>query len=93
MSTPLEKLDDAVHEYLESLDLQEGTFVRAWAVGIETGRIQTEMPEALPLADGMQYAFGPQTSIVQVSGLAKFLQTLAENRMYYALNHSDETDD
>ncbi len=85
--TPLQKLDDAVHEFLrETEQLDEGAFVTGWAFGVARARVQSDMPQALPLAHGMTYALGPQTSIVQAAGLAKYLDVVSEKAMWQDLS-------
>jgi len=85
--TPLQKLDDAVHEFLrETEQLPEGGFVTGWALGVARARVQSEEADMLPLAHGMTYAFGPQTSVVQLGGLAKYLDVVAEKAMWQDLS-------
>lgn len=87
--TPLQKLDDAVQTYLTEV-YDDGRFLTGWAVGISTARIQSDDDQALPMVSGMHYSFGPQTSVVQLAGLAKFLDVVAERAMYGALNSDDD---
>lgn len=87
--TPLERLDDAIQAFLTETDDGEGRFMTGWALGISTARIQSDDTDALPMVTGMYYTLGPQTSIVQLAGLAKFLDVVAENAMYGTLNTRD----
>ncbi len=89
--TPLERLDAAIETYLRDTgQLPDGGFVTSWALGVGRSRIQVENSEALPRVDGMTYTFGPQTSVVQLAGLAKFLDVVAERAMYGALSEPED---
>lgn len=88
--TPLQKLDDAVQEFLrETEQLEGGAFVTGWGFGVSMARIQADDSTSLPLVGKMTYAFGPQTSLEQLAGLAKYLDIVAENAMYDSLRDDD----
>ena len=70
--TAFEKLDDAIHEFLqESGALQEGGAVSGWLLLNEASYIVDD-ENALPLATSTGYTFGPQTSLAQALGLASY---------------------
>lgn len=76
--TPLEKLDDAVHEYIKATtDEDPSRSVAGWALGIETTALVVS-DGALPLADAQHYVFGPQTTVGQAIGLGRFVANVLE---------------
>jgi hypothetical protein len=83
--TPLEKLADAVHEFFSAVGMADGAFVTGWAVIASTARIQADDATALPLVGGARYALGPETSVVQAAGLARFLDVVCERATYQQL--------
>ncbi len=88
--TPLQKLDDAVHKFLrETEQLEDSAFITGWALSVDRARIQADASASLPLVHGMTYAFGPQTSVVQLAGLSSYLSVVAERAMYASLNDDD----
>lgn len=91
MVGPLQKLDDAIEEFFRGTEqLDGGGFITGWALGVSKARIQSEKPEALPLVSGLTYAFGPQTNVDQLAGLAKYLDIVAEKAMYESLGDGDD---
>ena len=89
--TPLQKLDNAIQEFFQETDqLSEGRFVTGWALGASTARIQSDTDDFLPLVTGATYSLGPQTSIVQFAGLAKYLDVVAEKATWEQLSGSDD---
>jgi hypothetical protein len=89
-STPLERLDSAIHEFLrETEQLDDGRFVTGWVIGTSTARLQADDDDALPLVTGATYALGPQTSTVQLAGLAQFLAIVAEKATWQQLSDDD----
>lgn len=91
MSTPLETLDLAIEQFLRDTDqLNDGTFVTGWTVGISTSRIQADDEASLPMVTGTRYAFGPQTSMVQFAGIAKYLEVVSERAMWRAESNDDD---
>lgn len=89
--TPLEKLDDAIQQFLQETDqLADGTFVTGWAIGVSTARLQADDEQSLPMVTGAAYSLGPQTSIVQLAGLAKYLEVVAEKATWEQLTNSDD---
>ena len=92
--TPLERLDAAVETFLHETDrLKQGGFVTGWALGVSTARVQADDDTALPMVSGATYTLGPQTSIVQFAGLAKYLEVVAEKVAWHQLSDSDDDDD
>lgn len=90
--SPLQTLDDAIHEFLQTTDQLNGGHVTGWALGISTARLQTDDPDSLPMVSGMTYVFGPQTSVIQLAGLAKYLDLVAEKGMWQTLTPDDNDD-
>jgi hypothetical protein len=91
--TPLEKLDDAIHEFLrETNHSEDDRMITGWALAASTSRIQVEDDTALPLVTGSTYTIGPQTSIIQFAGLAQYLEVVAEKAMWQQLSDADEDD-
>lgn len=82
-TTPLDKLADAIHEFFKTTDMPEGSFITGWALVASTARIQPDDHDALPLVDGARYAIGPETSVVQAAGLARFLDVVCERQFYH----------
>lgn len=88
--TPLEVLDAAVEAFLHSTDqLDQGAFVTGWAIGISTARVQADDHTALPMVTGARYTLGPQTSVIQLAGLAKYLEIIAEKATWEQLSDDD----
>lgn len=76
--TPLEALDDAIHEYIRAVVGENDTrAVAGWVVGIETTSLIFE-EDALPLADAQHYASGPQTTVSQAIGLSRYVAGVYE---------------
>lgn len=89
MSTPLEKLDDAIHEYVESLSDKDKT-ITGWVLGIATSRLDPSYDgSALPTLTGAQYSIGPQTSVTHAGGLVQFLSVAIEKATWQMLNDGD----
>lgn len=89
--TPLQVLDDAVETFLRATDqLGEGGFVTGWAIGVSKARIQADDDASLPMVSGATYVFGPQTSIIQLAGLAKYLEVIAEKVTWQQLSDSND---
>lgn len=84
--TPLEKLDDAIHEYIEATaqqrdnDINSTRAVAGWVLGVETTALVQE-DNALPLADAQWYASGPQTTSSQAIGLARYVAEVHETHI------------
>lgn len=91
--TPLQKLDEAIHEFMEATEqLGPGGFVTGWIIGVSKARVQAEDTDSLPLVTGATYVIGPQTSVVQASGLTRYLDIVLERATWSSLN-ADEDDD
>jgi hypothetical protein len=89
--TPLEKLGNAIEDFLRSTgQLDDGRFMTGWVIGTSTARLQTDDHDALPLVSGQTYAFGPETSVTHMAGLAKFLEVAAERAMWSELGDADD---
>lgn len=94
MVTPLQKLDNAIEEFFrETEQLEDGGFITGWALGVSKAKIQSDVESALPLVSGMTYAFGPQTQVAQLAGLARYLDIVAEKAMWQSLEEDDDDDD
>jgi hypothetical protein len=90
-ATPLERLDDAVHAFLEETG-QGHKAVTGWVLGISTSRVEaSDDGETIPLVTGAQYALGPQTSTTDAGGLVQFLGVVLERAHWRMLNEDDET--
>lgn len=89
--TPLQKIDDAVNEYLAETS-DHSPIVTGWTLGIATARIQPDNDDMLPMVTGMTYTLGPQTSIIQMAGLGRYLSIVAENEMLSNTHENDDED-
>ena len=83
--TPLEKLDDAIHEYIEATSEAKGDTdstraVAGWVLGVETTAL-VQQDDALPLGDAQWYASGPQTTTTQAIGLARYVAGVYETHI------------
>lgn len=86
MVGPLQKLDDAIEEFFrETGQLDDGGHITGWALGVSKAKVQPD-ESMLPLISGMTYAFGPQTQIAQLAGLAKYLDLVAEKAYWQSLD-------
>jgi hypothetical protein len=90
--TPLERLDNAVEEFIRETG-KTGSFVTGWALGVSTARVQAEDDTMLPMVTGAVYTLGPQTSIIQFAGLAKYLDVVADKATWQQLSEADEDDE
>lgn len=89
--TPLEALDAAIEQFLRDTNqLDNGTFLTGWTIGVATSRIQAEDSDALPMVSGSSYSIGPQTSVGQFAGLAKYLEVVAEKAIWQQLSNDVE---
>ncbi|TLF33244.1 hypothetical protein [Microbacterium sp. 5K110] len=92
-TTPLERLDDAIHTYLTETVEMPTTHpliaLCAWPSRVETA----ETDDVLPLVTGAQYALGPQTSTTDASGIVQFLSVVLERAHWHMLNDGDADDD
>lgn len=87
--TPLQKLDDAIHDFLkETGSLDNGKWVTGWTLGISTARVDPD-GENVPLVTGAQYALGPQTSTTDAAGIVRFLDVVLERATWAMLNDGD----
>lgn len=86
--TPLQKLDDAIHVFLEETGgLDQGKWVTGWVLGVSTARVEPG-EDLVPLVTGAQYAIGPQTSTTDAAGIVRFLDIVLERATWSML--SDE---
>lgn len=93
MSTPLERLGEAIESFLkETEQLADGRFMTGWVMAASTAHLQTEDSGALPMVSGATYALGPETSTIQAAGLTKFLDVVLE-RTTWSMLTPDEDDD
>jgi hypothetical protein len=74
--TPLEKLDDAVHEFIAATTDEGNRAVAGWALGIETSAINPDPELGVALMDAQHYVSGPQTTSAQAIGLAEFVASV-----------------
>lgn len=88
--TPLEKLDDAIHEFLAETD-DGGKAITGWVVGMSTSRIQVEDDEYLPRVTGQSYALGPQTSMTDAAGIVQFTGVVLEREFWASLADGDQS--
>lgn len=89
-ATPLQKLDDAIHEFFESTGVTaDGKWITGWVIAASTARTDIT-DDALPLVTGAQYAFGPQTSTTDAAGLSRFLDVVLERAVWSMLNDTDD---
>ncbi len=85
--TPLQKLDDAIAEFLDTTEqIGEGGFITGWVLGVSKARIQADDADALPMISGTTYAFGPQTTVTNGAGLAKYLEIVFEKAAWQQLS-------
>ena len=92
MATPLEKLDDAIHEYMrETAGSDWNGAVAGWALGIETTAIVND-PDSVPLADAQWYCSGPQTTSTQAIGLGRYVAEVYETHIVNRTLYSDDED-
>lgn len=77
MSTPLERLDDAIHAFIAETG-GEGKAITGWVLGCSTSRIEVSEDDSLPLVTGATYSFGPQTSTTDAGGIVQFLSVVIE---------------
>lgn len=90
--TPLDKLNNAVHEYWRALQQEDNegpALVTGWVIGFSTVRFHAEDTDALPEITGMQYAIGPQTSVAESAGLTQFLRLVHERVVWQMLDTDD----
>jgi hypothetical protein len=86
--TPLEKLDDAVHEYFAATKDDDDTgHISGWVLSTQVTRLVDE-PDALPMQTSWNYTFGPQTSAELALGLVTVVKAFFMRR----LTNSDEDD-
>lgn len=91
MATPLERLGDAINDFLrETESIGPNGFVTGWVLAASTARVQSDDSEMLPLVTGSQYALGPETSVTNAAGLTKFLEIVLERAQWQMLNEPDE---
>lgn len=70
--TALDRLDDAIHEYLVEVgELSEGVALQGWQLNMEMTRL-FHADGIVPLASKLLYAFGPQTTLGHALGLAAY---------------------
>jgi hypothetical protein len=75
MATPLEKLDDAVHEYVASL--RGDGALAAWVVTYQLTKIVDE-PDCLPLASRTDYTISPSGNVEVAVGMLRLTSKLLE---------------
>lgn len=84
--TPLEKLDDAIHEYIAATTPRDDTrTVSGWALGIETTAINSNPELGVALMDAQHYVTGPQTTSGQAIGLGRYVAGVHES---YIINRT-----
>lgn len=88
-ATPLQRLDDAIHEFAQALG-NEGT-VSGWVLAYESTRITSE-DGVVPLVHNAGYSIGPATSPAAADGLASALADLCRVQTVYSMN-ADQDDD
>ncbi|QQO39342.1 hypothetical protein SEA_HITCHHIKER_56 [Microbacterium phage HitchHiker] len=87
--TPLEKLDDALYEFVkETLGGEDAPALHGWTLAFETSRISTE-ENAFPLATSQHYSFGPSTTPSQALGLHRYGGSVLET---YLVNQTLNND-
>jgi hypothetical protein len=84
--TPLEKLDDAVHEFFAALG-HEGN-ISGWVLAHQSSKLNADSM-LLPLSFASDFTMGASTSPETAMGLAH----LTAARLERALVFSDDTDD
>jgi hypothetical protein len=88
--TPLQRLDDAIHEFAAALG-NEGA-VSGWIVAYETTRITNE-EGLVPLVHNTGYSVGPATSPAAATGLASALAELCRDEIVYSLRAEPDDND
>lgn len=88
--TPLERLGEAIRVFLEETESIPPTAVMSgWVVVATHSRVQSEDPDALPLVSGTQYAIGPETSVTDAWGMARFLDLVIQRSTWQMLGDSE----
>lgn len=82
--TPLEKLDDAIREYVEDV---EGGNMSGWVLGYQTRRIQDD-PGFLAVQFSSDMTFAPATSPETALGLARMTSARIENELLHGEDES-----
>lgn len=91
--TPLQKLDNAIEEFFRDTDqLTDGGFITGWVIGASKTRIQSDDETALPMVSGSTYAFGPQTTVTNGMGLAKYLEIVFEKATWQQMSEEADED-
>jgi hypothetical protein len=87
--TPLQRLDDAVHEFFRETGVtDDGKWITGWVIAASTARTDHSIDD-IPLVTGAQYALGPQTSTTDAAGLARFLDVVIERATWNMLSDDD----
>lgn len=86
--TPLEKLDDAVREYLDAIG-DEGQ-LSGWVLATSTTIITAE-EGVLPLAFASDFTMGPSTSPEAAVGLARFTAARITDQVLYGADEEDDS--
>lgn len=88
--TPLEKLDDAIHEFFAATQTVEGKVITGWTLGCSTSRLNPDAADDEDTrATGATYALGPQTSVTDAAGIVRFLDVVIERATWSMLNDGD----
>lgn len=87
--TPLQKLDDAIHEFAKATGLKEQAWISGWVITYSTVQIEPA-EDSLPMVSGANYAIGPQTTMTDAAGLAKFISLAIEKAAWDLLTHNEE---
>ncbi len=87
--TPLEKLDDAVHEFFEALG-DEGN-ISGWVLAYQSSKLNTDST-FLPLSFASNFTSGASTSPETAMGLAHLTAAKLERALVFT-DYDDEDDD
>ena len=78
--TPLQKLDDAIHEYFAALE-QEGT-ISGWTLAFQSQTLNSNS-DLLPLSFASDFTMGPSTSPETAMGLAHLTRARLEQALVF----------
>ena len=89
--TPLEKLDDAVHEFYAYLIEEEGAQgnISGWVLAYQSSKINPDST-LLPLSFGSEYTMGASTSPETAMGLAHLTAARLERALVFSDNGDDD---
>lgn len=85
--TPIQKLEDAIHTYLD--ECEDDGALTAWVLAWQTSRINAD-PDLIPLSFASNFTMGIATSPETAIGLARITNMRLESRL---TTWADDEDD